>query len=196
MARSTVLRESRSYVIGVGRAFEIINMAAITIGWRSGEPVADVALDAGCGGVRARQSEARELIVVEPRILPYRHLVARLTGGRQIGRDVIQRRPGLIVLEVARDALGAEPDVDTDGGTFVAVVASSYCVGAKQREPVVVIADGGDLYTPAFHGMAVLTIRSELAAMQIGMALRAAGRRFRKLQIHVAARTRYILVQP
>ena|SRR5215472_8208383 len=107
MARSTVLRESRSYVIGVGRALEIINMAAITIGWRSGEPVADVALDAGCGGVRARQSEARELIVVEPRILPYRHLVARLTGGRQIGRDVIQGRPGLIILEVARDALGA-----------------------------------------------------------------------------------------
>lgn len=107
MARSTVLRESRSYVIGVVGGVEIINVAAITIGWRSREPVADVALGAGCGGVCPRQREARELVVVEPGILPNRHLVAGLTGGRQIRRDVIQGRPGLIILEVTRDALSA-----------------------------------------------------------------------------------------
>ena len=78
----------------------------------------------------------------------------------------------------------------------MAVIASSYRVSAKQREPVVVIADGGDFYVPAFHGMAVLTIRSELAAMQIGVALGTTCGRFHKVQAYVAAGARHILVEP
>ena len=85
-------------MIGVVRGVEIINMAAKTIGGRSREPVANMALDAGHSCVRPRQSEARELIVVEPGVLPDRHEVAGLASGRQIRRYVIQRRTGLIIL--------------------------------------------------------------------------------------------------
>ena len=57
------------------------------------------------------------------------------------------------------------------------------------------IANGRDLDVPSTNAVALLAIGSELAAMQVSMALGTACGRFRKVQVHMAADTRHILMQ-
>ncbi len=194
MAERAILRKRGGHVVGVVRGGEIVSMAAKAGDRRSGEPVPDMALRAGQSGVRSGQSKTRDLGVIEPGPLPYVHAVATLTSGGQIRRHMVQRGSCLVIAQVARHALRAQPRIDAGSGAVMTVVAGGGSVCANQRKAVVVIAKRGDLHVPAAYGMAFLAIGSELPAMQIGMALGTASGRFRKVQVHVAPGTRYILV--
>jgi hypothetical protein len=66
---------------------------------------------------------------------------------------------------------------------------------ADQRKAVVMVANGGNLDIPTLDTMAVLAIRPELAAVQVGVTLGAARRRFRKYQAHMATGAGYILME-
>lgn len=108
---------------------------------------------------------------------------------------MVQRRRRLIVPEVAADALGAEPDVNTRCRPMVALIARHRRVGAEQRKPVVVILDGRNLHIPTLHGVALLAVRPELATVQVRMTFRALGGRLRKNQADVTVLARDRLVQ-
>ena len=57
-------------MIGIRRRVEVLDVTRSAIGGRSDELAVDVALRAGHGGVRARQRELRERIVIESRRIP------------------------------------------------------------------------------------------------------------------------------
>lgn len=196
MAERAILRKRGGHVVRIIRGREIIGVAAITCDGSSRETVTDMALRASQRGMRSGQREARELAVIESGALPHVHAVAVFAGCRKIGRHMVQRRPCLIIPQVARDALRAQPGVHASGGAVMAIVAGGGGVSADQREPIIVIANGGNLNTPTTNAMTLLAIRSKLAAMEIRMAFRAARRRLRKHQAHVAAGAGHILVKP
>ncbi len=196
VTEGAILRKRRGDVVGILRRNEIVRMAAVAGGRRAGEPVAHMALGAGDGGVRASEREVRKLLMIKARALPDVHAVAVLAGGRQPGRNMVQRRGRLVIPQVAGNALGAQPDVDARGGPAMAIITGRCRVRADEGKPVVVIANGGDLDVPAAHRVALLAVRPELAPVQIRVAIRAAGRRLRKHQVHMASCARHVLMQP
>ncbi len=72
----------------------------------------------------------------------------------------------------------------------MALIALHNGVCADQRETVLVILDLLDVYLPAFNGVAALAIGSELAAMDICVALGALGADLFEHQAGVALRAR------
>ena len=186
MTLRAIVRESGRRVVGVLHARKIADVAAEAVAGSALKPSAHVARGAFELGVRAGKREWCELRVVEPRALPPVHSVARVARDRQVGCRMIQRLGGLIILEMARRALGAQSRENAAGRSLVAVFACRRSVSAEQRKTVAVLADGRDRDLPALDGVAILAVGSELAAMQVGMAIRAARRGLRELQVDVA----------
>lgn len=180
VAQRAILRESCRDVVRILGRGEIVSVAPEAHRRRTREAVPHMALRAGQRRMSAGQGKTRELAVVEPRRLPNGYRVAAVASGGQPGRDVVQRSCGLKILEVARHTLRAQPDVRTGGGAEVAGVARRRGVRAQQREPVVVVANGGNLNIPPAHAVALLAILSELPPMQIRVTLRAPRRRLRE----------------
>ena len=92
--------------------------------------------------VSAGQSERRELGVIEFRAAPDVHAVATLAGSRDLGGDVIERRGGLVVGEMAGDALRAQSGIYTGSRAVMAIVAGRERVRANQRKAIVVLLNG------------------------------------------------------
>ena len=180
-------------VVGGG---EIVGVAAKAGDRCSGEAIPYMALRAGQSGVRPRQRKPRDLAVIEPSPLPHVHAVTALTGGGKTRRHMVQRGRCLIIPQVAGHALRAQPGINTSRGAVMTVVAGRGGMRANEREAVVMIANGGNLHIPPANAMALLAIGSELAAMQIGMALGTACRSLGKVQVHMATGARHILVLP
>lgn len=99
-------RETTSDVIGVGRAL-IVLQVAVHAGTAGQLVVAvDMALRALQRRMRAGQRESRAGMV-ESRAQPVDRAMAILAGLREIGLHVIGIGGGLVILQVARDALRA-----------------------------------------------------------------------------------------
>jgi len=105
MALRTSLREAGLYVIRIGSALEILQVAADASRIRTREVVVvvDVALRALHGRMRARQREAGRG-VVEIRVRPRGRVVTLLTGLREPGLYVVRTGRSLEILQVAVDA--------------------------------------------------------------------------------------------
>ena len=163
VAQRAILRKRRGHVVRILGANEIIDVATVAGGRQAGELVPHVALRARQCRVGSGQRETGKLRMIEPGALPDIHVVAGLAGRRQPGRHMVQRRTGLIIPQVARNALGAQPDIVAGRRALVAVDAGRRRMRAEQRKPIVVIANRRDLYAPAAHGVALLAVRPELA---------------------------------
>jgi hypothetical protein len=100
----------------------------------------------------------------------------------------------LKIAGVATDALGAESDVLPDRRARVAGIARKRRVGPQERETIPVILNGAGIHAPAEHRVTALALGSELALVEIRMAIRATGARFGKDFRYVAGITRHILV--
>ena len=112
--------------------------------------------------------------VVELRIQPVVGGVAGVALSRELGRHVVGIDGRGEVRLVAGEALrrhGLEPTV---GATLVTSIAVDSGVSSGQRETIVVILDVlvGDL--PSAHGMTLFAIGTQLAAVNIGVAILAA----------------------
>jgi hypothetical protein len=97
---------------------------------------------------------------------------------------------------MATYALRAEPNVLPHRRAPVTGIASERGVGAEQRETIPMVLNRARVYAPAQNCMTVLALRSELALVKIGMAIRAPSTSFGKNFRYVARITRYILVHP
>jgi hypothetical protein len=182
-------------MVGILRPRKIAGMAAEAHSRCARKSISLVALNARQTGVPARQRKACDLRVIEAGPLPDIHVVAVFAGLGQFGGHVVQRSCGLKILEMTRDALRAEPRIDASRGALMASIAGDSRVCAEKREPVVVLLDGRDRHVPAPHRVTFLAIRAELPPVQIRMTVRAAGRRLREHQVHMASLARYVLVE-
>ena len=108
VARVAGLREVRGYVIGIGRALVVLQMAGHARGTVQVVVVVDVAIGTSARWNRVRSSQREAcVVVVEGRIHPVGGVVARLTSLREVGLNVVGIGRGLVILQVARHALRA-----------------------------------------------------------------------------------------
>ena len=119
-------------------------------------------------------------------VQPVVRRVAALAGCRELCRNVIRvggcREVGL----VAGEARGRHRLESTGRASFVAGIAVDRSVGARQREPVVVLLNILDRDLPSPHRMALFAVRAQLALVNIGMAVLAALTNIRENHLHVA----------
>ena len=122
--------------------------------------------------VRAGQCITGVFQVVKLGVEPGVHRVTVLAGSREAKPDVVDHR-GQIVLLMAGVAGRRQSDELAGGGVLVAVFALRQLVRAHQWETVLVILNGLQRDLPPLHGVATGAIGAELAAMNIGVAIRA-----------------------
>jgi len=123
--------------------------------------------------VRAHQREIRELRVIEFSALPAVEAMAARAVRRQIGCQVRRRGRLPIVGQVAAHALGTQAVIDPHRRLAMARIAWNRRVCAKQREPIEVVLHLVHRDAPPPHRMAVLAGGPHLAAMNVGMTIRA-----------------------
>lgn len=99
--------------------------------------------------------------------------MAILASRRKSQRQVVGL--GILVLRlVAGVAVHRQPGKLPHSRALVACVALDRCMRPYQWEAVLVLLNLVHRYLPAAYGMALFASRPELAAMQIGMTIRAA----------------------
>lgn len=150
-------------------------MATDAVGGGPLESSADVTGDAVQSGVHTGERETRKPCVIERRAEPGVHGVALLASRRQSRRAVIQDGRLQKGLGVAGDALCRETLELAGRCALVAGVTGNRRVCADQGESILVIAHRlqGDL--PPLHRVALLALRAELAAVNVGVTVRAFG---------------------
>lgn len=194
MAKQAIVRKTRGDVVGTLGGVEVVDMAAIAIHRRSGVAAAHVALRALERGVRTYQREVREGRMIEFCALPAVEAMAARAVCRQIGSQVRRRRRLLIVGQVAAHALGTQPVENAHRRLAMAGVARNRRVRAKQREPIEVVLHVVHPNAPPPHGVAILARGAELAAMNVGMTIRALLADLREDFADVALAASYVLV--
>jgi len=195
MADCAVLWKASLNVVRVLRSCEIFQMATRAGRTRDIEIPIQMTSRAIQRGVHAGQHKAREFGVIKICPQPTVHGVTSLTGGRESRALVVREFRLSEGLRVAGDAIGGEALELTCARALVAVIAGERCVGSHQRKPVLMCAEGLKALLPSPDGVATLAIRSELAPMNVGMAVRALGADVRKHQLHVAFGAGDALVQ-
>ena len=173
MADGAIARQPELHVRWIIAVIEIGRVARITLRRRSLEHVIDMACDAGQRGVRTGKWISRVLQVFELGIEPAVHRVAALARIGQAKPDVIENWREEILL-VAGVAGGRKAHELADSGLLVALVALHQGMGSHQREAILVVLNRLERGLPAFDRVAVGTIGAKLAAVYVGVAIRAA----------------------
>jgi len=121
--------------------------------------------------------------------------MALFASRRQTERDMVWRRRLFevsLVTGIARRGHGLKLAV---GSVLVAGIAIDGGVGAGQGEPVIVLLNFLDRYAPPAHAVALLAIGSQLALMNVGVAILAASAHIAEHHLDVALDASHILVQ-
>jgi len=167
MALRAVLRESRTHVIGIRGALEILQVAthASRVGTCQTVIVVDVALYALHGRVRSRQREARGR-VIKRGAGPSRTVMALRAVLRESRTHVIGIRGALEVFQVAADAssVGAGQVVVA---VHVALRALHGCVRSRQRKARGRVIESRTV--PRSRGVALLASDRETGLHVIGI---------------------------
>ena len=82
------------------------------------------------------------------------------------------------------------------GRALVAGRAVQRRMGSEQRKPVLMLVDLLHRNLPTLHAVTLLTIRTELALMNVSVAIRALVAHIRKYRLDVALRAGHSLMQP
>lgn len=135
--------------------------------------------------------------MIELGVKPTVEVVAALTiGGGEGGPRAGMRRIGgvLPILKVAGVALRGQAVENSSGELRVALIALNSGVGAEKGEAVLVILHllNGDV--PAFNGVTLGAIWTHLAAMNIGVAIRAILADVGEYRLAMALRAFYVFV--
>ena len=140
--------------------------------------------------VRQREADRRSRMVYgssEPTV----ERVARLTGGREVGSDVIRncsadRLRAIQVRLVTADASCRQALELTDCRALMAIIALQRRVGSQQRKPVLVIFYLLNGNIPALHRVALRAIRAHFALVHVGVAVLAVLRHISENRFDVA----------
>ena len=190
------LRESDLDVVGVLGAVVVLGVATDAVCRRALVAPAHVTGDAVQLGVRAGQGETGEGRMIKARARPRVHRgVALLALRRKSQGSVTGRFRAEVRIHVTADAIGGQSLVLADGGAFVAGLAIGDRVRADQREAVLVLANGFQRDRPAVDAVALLALRSHLAAVNVGMAIGALVAHVGKHRIGMALLAGNVLVQ-
>ena len=173
MALRAVCRKARRHVIGIRRALEIRHVAAHAR--RVGQIVITVHVTIGAlprrHCVQARQREVGHRVVIELRVQPVVGGVAGIASYGEPGADVV----GVVrfavvglVARVTRDRHRLKPALRR---SLVAGVAIHRRVSSSEREAIIVILDLLYRDRPSSHGVALLTVGSQLPPVNIGVAI-------------------------
>ena len=178
-------------VIRAGRSVEIARVATEAIRRRSCESSVDVARCAIERHVRSRKREAGDFQVIEFRAKPG---IGRVAGLAFCAKRRMVRHCFLQIRRVAGNTLGGKSGELAGRSALVAIDAFQRSVCAKQWKPIYVLLNLLRVKTPGLHGVALLTIRPELPAMNVGVAIRATSARVRKHKTRMAFAAVHILV--
>lgn len=173
VTRGALLWESSCDMVGVRGSRKVSGVATQTICLGRLEPAPDVAGHARLPAMSAGQWELRKAVMIEAGHLPVIHAVAGFAGNGEIRFLMIDGHRLLVLRQMARRALSAESGIDCRGRATMAGIADCGRMRSQERETTLVILHRprGDL--PTAHGMAILALGPELAAMQIGVAISA-----------------------
>ncbi len=181
-------------MVRILRAVKVLLMTVDALRGHSRVFAADVALDAIDGGVRAGQRETGKR-VVEPGSHPGCHVgVALLAVGREPERHVIGVLGGRIPGNMAARAIGRQAGEFAGGSARVAGVALDQRVRTQQWKTVLVLAHRLDGACPAHDVVALFALRSQLASMNVGVAVGAGVANLGKHRTGVTLGARNILV--
>ena len=167
---------------GAGDAGQVVVVVDVTI-----------ETDARRIGVRVGQREAYAGVIelcVQPSICP----VALLTTDRETRGHMVWAGGGLVVRRVAGIALGRKPLKLPCGSALVTSLTFYRRMRADEREAILMVTNRGYGNLPAFDGVAGFTIRAELAAVNVGMAIRTFLPHIRKNEFHMALGALHIFV--
>ena len=89
---------------------------------------------------------------------------------------------------MAGDAFSGKACELAGGGPFVAGVAAHRGVRADQRKAVLVVANGGKRHLPTLHRVALFTLCSKLAPVNVSVAITAFGGNVRENQADMTLR--------
>jgi hypothetical protein len=148
------------------------------------------------GRVHSCECEASDPQVVEPCAQPGIDGVALFTLNRKCQRRVIGSCRLLIGFLMARIALDGEAFKLSDGLALVTVDAIQSCVSSDQRKAILMLADRLENDAPSLYSVALLTSRSHLPAMKVGMAVRAVNSRVGENHFRVALSAGDVLMLP
>lgn len=180
VAGCTVMRESGGDVIGIGGAREIGRVAAEAIRGDALEFVSNVATRARKSLMRSNQRESGEPVVIEFRSQPCVHAVAvPAIGGQSCGFMIQAGRP-VVIGQMATGAISREARIHATRRALVAAFASRCRMCPEQRKAIPMVLRCTRVGTPSLHRMAAFALRPELAAVDIGMAVRAPSAGLRK----------------
>ena len=152
-----------------------------------------VETDARRIGVRIRQREA-DGRVIEFCVRPTICAVALLATDRETRGHMVWAGGGLVVRRVAGIALGRKPLKLPCGSALVTSLTVCRGMRADERKAILMVTNRGYGNLPAFDGVAGFTIRAELAAVNVGMAIRTFLPHIRKNELHMALSTLHIFV--
>lgn len=196
MASGAIVRKSRGNVIGVRGFREVGEVAGGAVGGNALEAITRVAHITSQSLVRAGEREIRIAGVIKARDLPAVRCVTCFTRRWKSRGNVIEDTVLLKIARMTTDALSAEPDVLPDRRAHVTGIACQRRMGPQKRETVPVILKGPGIHAPAEHRVAAFALRSELAAVEIGMAIRATGPGLGKDFRYVTGTTSDVFMHP
>jgi len=182
-------------VIRIRRGLKILQVAGDAGGAGEVVVVVDVAIetDARRIGVRIGQRKAHACVIkLCPR--PTICSVALLTTDRETRGHMVWAGGGLVVRRVAGIALGRKPLKLPCGSALVTSLTFYRRMRADEREAILMVTNRGYGNLPAFDGVAGFTIRAELAAVNVGMAIRTFLPHIRKNEFHMALGALHLFV--
>ena len=157
-----------------GEIVVVVDVAICTLPWRH--------------RVAASKQESGRA-VVKLGVQPVVCRVAGIASDSKFGGDVIRIRASRIVRLVAGVTSRGHRLELARSHSLVAGVAINGSVRSSQREAIVVILDIFVSDLPASHRVTLLAVRTQLALVNIGVAILAALTNIREYRFHVALRT-------
>jgi len=181
-------------MVRVRGATEIRQVAADTIRRRAFEFSPDVASRAPERGVHSGQRKPGEFQVIKFHSKPIVHAVALFARSREACGHVAGTGGVLIVGCMAGVALRCQPLELPSRCAFVAGVTFQGGMCAEQREAILVLLDLLYCHLPSLDRVALCTIGSKLALMNVGVAVGAFLTHVGKDRLDVALGTSHVLV--
>ncbi len=160
-------------VIGIVGRSPVLGVATQAVHGRAFEAATYVARRAVQRGVHAGEGEPGKAQVVKFSAEPGIHAVACLAGSRETRSRVIGIAGLLELRRMAAQTVGGESLELAHSCVFMAAVALQQGMRSHQRKAVEMLLDVLHRDPPPFHVVAVFAVRSKLAAVNIGMAVRA-----------------------
>lgn len=191
MASRAVMRQSNLGVWRIVCVVEVCRMAGVAIRGRSCKHVVDVAGSARQSRMGSGERIARVFQMVELRVKPTVHRVATLACRRELACDVVDHWRQEVFL-VARIASSREALELATCRILMALIALHESVSSNERKAIVVILDRVKVDLPTHDRVTAFAVGSELAAMNVRMAVRALLAHVLKDEICVALCTAHL----